>query len=71
MWEKNNNADATMNQRLKKLCDIIIKISVMDFSEKAEVGESGDEIDAIAAGINTLSEELMQAREEKKNTLKN
>lgn len=66
MWRKNNDADATMNQRLKKLCDIIIKISIMDFSEKAEVGESGDEIDAIAAGINTLSEELMQAREEKK-----
>src|SRR3954467_12172690 len=50
---------ATENkERLNSLLDILLRYTVMDFSRKAEVSEKGDEIDAIAAGINALVEEL-------------
>lgn len=64
--EKNNGTGATIAQRLKKLGDLINKTGAMDFPEKAGPGKSGDEIDAIATGINALNEELMRAQQEKK-----
>ncbi|HEX8517444.1 MAG TPA: PAS domain S-box protein [Bacteroidia bacterium] len=45
-------------RRIENIFSAILKYTVMDFSQKVEVSEKGDEIDAIAAGMNTLSEEL-------------
>jgi PAS domain S-box-containing protein len=45
-------------QRINLLLDVLLKTTIMDFSQKADVSEKGDEIDALAAGLNTLSEEL-------------
>lgn len=49
--------------RINNLLDILIKYTKLDFSEKITVSENGDELDAIAVGLNTLSEELAAARE--------
>lgn len=36
----------------------LIKITRLDFSEQVEVSDLGDELDAIAVGLNTMAEEL-------------
>lgn len=48
-------------KRVEKVMDIMLKYTLLDFSEKAEVSEHGDEIDAIAMALNSLSEELQAA----------
>ncbi|MFL5764063.1 MAG: sensor histidine kinase [Bacteroidia bacterium] len=45
-------------KRLNALLDTLLRYTMMDFSRKAELSENGDEIDAIAAGVNALVEEL-------------
>ena len=44
--------------RINRLLNILLKYTRFDFSEKAPISEKGDEVDAIAAGLNTLVEEL-------------
>ncbi len=46
------------HKRIDNIFQAIFKYTLMDFSQKTIVSEKGDEIDAIAAGLNTLSEEL-------------
>lgn len=46
------------DKRISNIMDALIKITQMDFSEKIEISDARDEIDAIAVGLNTLSEEL-------------
>jgi PAS domain S-box-containing protein len=61
-------------KRINEIMDILLKYTVMDFSERMEVSENGDEIDAISVGLNTLCEELishieqLKANEEKVRT---
>jgi PAS domain S-box-containing protein len=45
-------------KRIDIIFQAILKYTLMDFSRKTPISEKGDEIDAIAAGLNTLSEEL-------------
>lgn len=45
-------------ERLTTLLDVLLKYTIMDFSKKVPISEKGDEIDAIADGINALVEEL-------------
>lgn len=45
-------------KRITSILDALIKITQMDFSEKIEISEAGDELDAIAVGLNTMAEEL-------------
>jgi PAS domain S-box-containing protein len=47
--------------RVEKLMDIMVRYTLLDFSEKAEIGDHGDELDAFAIGLNSLSEELQAA----------
>ena len=47
--------------RINALLEVLLKYSVLDFSEKMQVSDRGDEIDAIAVGLNTLGEELQMA----------
>jgi light-regulated signal transduction histidine kinase (bacteriophytochrome) len=50
-------------KRISSLMEILLQYTLMDFSVKAEVTEAGDELDAIAVGLNTLAEELQSAKE--------
>ena len=49
------------HHRLEKLMDVMQKYTLLDFSQKAEISNEGDEIDALALGLNTLSEELQES----------
>lgn len=44
--------------RMDKLLSIMLRYTLLDFSEKAPVGGEGDEIDALSAGLNSLAEEV-------------
>jgi signal transduction histidine kinase len=52
LFIKNND------ERVNNILDILLKYTQMDFSEQMMVSKNGDELDAIAVGLNTLSEEL-------------
>lgn len=45
-------------KRVDAILEAVLKYTVLDFSEKLEVSSKGDELDAIAVGLNTLSDEL-------------
>ncbi len=45
-------------KRIVNIMDALIKTTQLDFSEKLTISDKGDEIDAIAVGLNTMSEEL-------------
>jgi PAS domain S-box-containing protein len=48
--------------RVNKLLEVLLEHTMMNFSRRAVISEEGDEIDAIAVGLNTLSEELEESR---------
>lgn len=45
-------------ERINAILSVLLKYTIMDFSQKMVISERGDEIDAIAIGLNTLGEEL-------------
>ena len=45
-------------ERVSTILNVLIKTTQLDFSEKLPYSEKGDEIDAIALGLNTMCEEL-------------
>lgn len=45
-------------QRLENILNVLLQHSKLDFSVKAPIGDLGDEVDALAAGINALADEL-------------
>lgn len=49
-------------ERISILMDVLLKYTLMDFSQKIEVTDAGDELDAIAVGLNTLIEELQASK---------
>ncbi|MEX2231082.1 MAG: PAS domain S-box protein [Cyclobacteriaceae bacterium] len=46
-------------ERINALLEILLRYTTMDFSVKAPLCSSGDEIDALGAGLNALGEELV------------
>lgn len=50
-------------RRLEALLDILLKYTILDFSERAPVEADGDEVDALAAGLNALGEEVIDHME--------
>lgn len=44
--------------RINNLMEVMLKITVLDFSARAPISEKKDKLDAIAIGINTMVEEL-------------
>ncbi len=44
--------------RLNEILEMIIAIAMLDFEHRAHVGDEGDVFDAVASGLNGLSEEL-------------
>jgi PAS domain S-box-containing protein len=46
-------------EKLDALLEVLLRYTVLDFTQRAEVGNEGDEIDALAAGLNALGEEVI------------
>jgi signal transduction histidine kinase/CheY-like chemotaxis protein len=63
---KKTGSLAEFESRSEALLNVIIELTQLNFTAKAEVGKKGDELDAIAVGINTLSEELAYYLDEMK-----
>nr|MBA3901761.1 PAS domain-containing protein [Bacteroidota bacterium] len=56
--ESKTNFIQENEKRIVSIMDALIKTTRLDFSEKLIVSDRGDELDAIAVGLNTMSEEL-------------
>ena len=56
--ESKTNFIQENEKRIVGIMDALIKTTQLDFSEKIIVSDRGDELDAIAVGLNTMSEEL-------------
>ena len=46
-------------QRMDELMEVVISIAALDYTKKAHVSDAGDIFDALGAGLNALSEELL------------
>lgn len=44
--------------RINNLMELLLNYTVMDFSQRAPLSDKGDELDALAAGLNSLIEEI-------------
>src|SRR6266480_4701699 len=42
-------------ERITEISEVLLKYTLMDFSRQIKISEAGDELDAIAVGLNTLS----------------
>lgn len=60
---------ADYERRVTAIMNVLLKYTFFDFTEKAEVSNVGDEIDAIALALNTLGEELHDRLEIEKKQL--
>ncbi len=49
--------------RIERVMEVLLKYTMLDFSDTLEISSENDEIDAIAIGLNTMAEELRVARE--------
>ncbi|MEO6540359.1 MAG: CHASE3 domain-containing protein [Ferruginibacter sp.] len=56
--ESKTNFIQENEKRIVSIMNALIKTTQLDFSEKLHISEAGDELDAIAVGLNTMSEEL-------------
>ncbi len=54
-------------KRINILMEVLLKYTLMDFSQQIEISDAGDELDAIAVGLNTLAEEIKVARDAEEN----
>lgn len=50
-------------ERQTHLLDLMLRYTLMDFSQKAPISERGDELDALAAGLNALTDEIQHGWE--------
>lgn len=46
--------------KVQRILDVLLRYTVLDFSEKIPIGYEEDEMDAIALGLNTLAHELQE-----------
>lgn len=46
-------------ERINAILSILLKYTLLDFSEQMPISQHADELDAIAVGLNTLGEELL------------
>lgn len=56
-----------MRQQTAEILEVLLSYVLKDFSGTAPVSDVGDEIDAIAVGLNTLGEELKESLEANQN----
>lgn len=72
LQEKKSN-ELQEQKRKEDILEILLRYTVLDFSEKATFSENRDELDAIAAGLNAMGDEIiffMDELEKKANQLK-
>lgn len=53
-----------LDRRLEEIVYVIQDLAALRFDARAEVGTAGDYVDAVAAGVNSLGEELQASYEE-------
>ncbi len=58
------------DKRLESIVEVLLDYTLLQFDKQIELSDKGDQIDAIAAGINTIGEELKHALEEERKTKK-
>lgn len=59
---KQNDAEQKANvRRVTSTLDVVMGLASLDYSKLAEVGDAGDHMDALSAGINMLGQELKQS----------
>jgi light-regulated signal transduction histidine kinase (bacteriophytochrome) len=68
--QSSGKAVKRFEERISNLMDVLLRYTLMDFSAKAPVSKAGDELDAIAVGLNTLAEELSSAKEQEARHIK-
>lgn len=49
-------------KRIEDIISVLLKYTIFDFSKKIEIKGIGDELEAVAIGLNTMAEELETAR---------
>jgi len=69
--EFSGNLLRNFKKRADEITTVLMKYTLFDFSEKAAISKVGDELDAIAVGLNTMAEELVEAEKIKKQKEKN
>lgn len=62
--EENALYQADKERRKHEIMNILLQYTVLDFSQRAQISPRKDELDAIAAGLNAMSEEIMHNHEE-------
>lgn len=50
---------AKREKKIEDLLEVLLRYTLLDFSQRAVVHDEGDEIDALAAGLNSLGEEVI------------
>lgn len=63
---ENQKRSKDTEKRIDSLVRLLLRYTVLDFSERAVISENRDEIDAIAAGLNALGEEIRYSMDEQK-----
>ncbi len=58
------DAIADLDRRLEEIVYVIQDLAALRFDARATVGTAGDFVDAVAAGVNSLGEELQASYEE-------
>ncbi len=58
LYKKNNLQLTQYETRINNVLNTLLKYSVLDFNLQMEVSDKGDELDAIALGLNVLGEAL-------------
>lgn len=58
--EKNRIYLENNQKRIDEILEMLLKITVMDFSKEIEISDQGDVIDAIAMGLNIVSSEIQE-----------
>lgn len=61
--DKESGGEISAEQRLEVILEVLLAYTRMDFQKTLPVTEAGDEIDAVATGINMLGEELAYSLE--------
>lgn len=56
--QEKNKEIGSFKKRFNDMSDILLEYAVLDFSRKVKLSNFNDEVDSIAAGLNTLGEEL-------------
>ncbi|MGC1240638.1 MAG: PAS domain S-box protein [Chryseosolibacter sp.] len=61
-------SEITKEARIEHLLEVLLRYTMLDFSSRAPVDGNGDEIDALAAGLNAMGEEVIYHMDKQKDS---